>query len=240
MITATLHEVVEASSTQDEVHRLAAGGAPHGTGILARCQVQGRGSRGRTWRSPEGGLWLSVLWRPRAGRAAGAGVPLLGVRSGLAVARVIEGLCPGVAVELKWPNDVLVEDRKVGGILCEARWQGDVGWVALGVGLNVHNPVPGPSALRFPAAALGTWCPALDVGRLARALMEVLPALPADPVLGEAELGAWRSRDWLAGRTVRAPVSGTVMGIASTGHLVIRAHATGDHHEVVAGDGFAL
>lgn len=240
MITAALHEVTEAASTQDEVHRLGSEGAPHGTGVLARRQVQGRGSRGRAWRSPEGGMWLSVLWRPPAGQGAGAGVPLLGIRTGLAVARVIEDQCTGVAVDLKWPNDLLVEDRKVGGILCEARWQGEVGWVALGVGLNVHNPVPGPSAVRFPAAALGTRCPALDITRLARGLMEVLPALPGDPLLSDTELAEWRARDWLRGRTVRAPVAGVVMGIAPTGQLVIREAATGDHHHVVAGDGFAL
>lgn len=235
-----LVELDEVASTQDELHRRAAEGAVHGTSVVARCQAEGRGSRGRTWHAPSGGMWLSVLWRPPAGATPDAGgVQLLGLRAGLAVARVVEAACPGVKAMLKWPNDLLVQDLKVGGILCEARWQGEVGWVVLGVGLNVHNELPSAEQVRFPAGALGGWCPALQVAELAQAVAAALGLLDARPRLDHTELAEWQSRDWLQGRTVRLPLSGTVAGIAPTGHLVI-ASANGHRHEVVAGDALAL
>lgn len=231
----------EVASTQDEVHRLAGRGAQHGTAVLAARQAGGRGSRGRWWASPPGGMWLSVLWRPRAGSAPSldaAGVQLLGLRAGLAVAGVVESHCPAVAVRLKWPNDVVVENLKIGGILCEAKWQGEVGWVAIGVGLNVHNPLP--AEVRFPAGRLGTWCPALDLAALATSLAAALGALGAAPRLDPGELAQWEARDWLRGRPVREPLEGTVAGITPAGHLVVTALDGGPAREIVAGDGFAL
>ena len=123
----------------DLLHGLAADGAEAGTVVVAGEQTGGRGSRGRGWRSPPGGLWLSALFRPRAS----AGVELFGLRIGLAVADAIEALGPGVPVDIKWPNDLMVGDRKLGGILCEARWQGEaLAWVVAGVGINVANAIP--------------------------------------------------------------------------------------------------
>ncbi len=103
----------------------------------------GRGSRGRSWHSPRGGLWLSVLLRP----AAAADV--LSLRVGLAVETALRSLAPDLHLALKWPNDLMLDDRKVGGILCEARWQGDaLGWVAVGLGTQREEPDPGGVAGR--------------------------------------------------------------------------------------------
>jgi BirA family biotin operon repressor/biotin-[acetyl-CoA-carboxylase] ligase len=237
---AELIVLEEVASTQDEVHRLAAEGAAHGTAVLARRQGRGRGSRGREWSSPEGGLWLSVLWRagPSAdGVPDAGGVQLLGIRAGLAIARVIEAGCPVARVQLKWPNDVLVDNRKVGGILCEAKWQGGLGWVAIGVGLNVQNPVP--ADLRFPAASLGGWCPTLGVDPLAKEIVGRLGTLGTEAELTEEEMGDWAARDWLAGRPVRAPWDGVASGITAMGRLRVTGR-DGVPREIVAGDGFAL
>jgi BirA family biotin operon repressor/biotin-[acetyl-CoA-carboxylase] ligase len=77
---------------------------------------------------------------------------LLSVRVGLAVARALDPHVP-TPVRLKWPNDLMLGGRKLGGILCEARWQGAVlGWIAVGVGLNVRNPIP--DELREAAVSL--------------------------------------------------------------------------------------
>ena len=123
----------------DRLHQLAEQGAPAGTAVLAEAQTGGRGSRGRAWHSPPGGLWLSVLYRP----PSPAGVELLSLRLGLLVATALEAAAPAAPVALKWPNDLMVGDRKVGGILCEARWQGEsLAWVAAGLGLNVTNDIP--------------------------------------------------------------------------------------------------
>ena len=99
----------------DVLHALAAEGVEAGTAVVATEQTGGRGSRGRTWSSPPGGLWLSVLFRP----PSGAGIELSGLRIGLAVADAIEALHAGLSVRIKWPNDLMVGDRKLGGILCE-------------------------------------------------------------------------------------------------------------------------
>ena len=128
----------QVGSTMDVLHELAQGGAPAGAAVVAVEQTGGRGSRGRAWASPRGGLWLSVLFRPRAV----PGLELLSLRIGLAVAQALE-LLGAPAVGLKWPNDLMLGDRKLGGILCEARWQGNApGWVTAGLGLNVANETP--------------------------------------------------------------------------------------------------
>ena len=118
-------------STNDRLKALARGGAPEWTAVLADAQTGGRGREGRTWASPPGGLYLSVLLRPRIAK-----VGLLPLAAGVAVAEAAAEL--GVATELKWPNDVLASGRKLAGILAEAA-SGPAGveWVVLGLGVNV-------------------------------------------------------------------------------------------------------
>jgi BirA family biotin operon repressor/biotin-[acetyl-CoA-carboxylase] ligase len=214
------------TSTLDLLHGLATAGAPAGSAILADAQTAGRGRQGRSWQSPAGqGIWLGYLARPATAGAAG----LLAVRAGLAVARALERV--GVRVGLKWPNDVLLGDRKVGGILCETRWSGDApAWVAVGIGMNVHGPVP--PDLAATACALDA---ARPVERVA-VLEELLPCLhgmPDAPTLSEGELDAWQERDWLAGRALRAPRGGVARGIDPDGAL--RVAADGGTHRVLAG-----
>jgi len=208
-----------ADSTQDEAHQLAAAGAPHGSAIAVPVQTAGRGQRGRVWVSAEGGLWLSVVCRP----ASGAAVEVLGVRTGLALARFLDGLVrPPARVALKWPNDLMLGMGKLGGVLAEARWQGDtLGWIVVGVGLNVRNELPAETSP--PAARL------LDAGvtlapvELAEPVAQVVARATrsAEP-LSEAELEEFALRDWLKGRRVRAPAPGTVEGISASGLLRVR------------------
>jgi BirA family biotin operon repressor/biotin-[acetyl-CoA-carboxylase] ligase len=107
-------------SALDAIHDRAAAGAPAGTVVVAGEQLAGRGARGDPWHSPPGGLWLSILLRP----AVPVGVGVLSLRTGLAVATALDRVTGGESVGLKWPNDLILRDRKLGGILCEARWQG--------------------------------------------------------------------------------------------------------------------
>jgi BirA family biotin operon repressor/biotin-[acetyl-CoA-carboxylase] ligase len=213
-----VHRFEQVGSTQDEAHCRAAAGAPAGTAVVAERQNAGRGSRGRTWASPPGGLWLSVISRP----AAGAGAELLSLRAGLATAAALEAIRGLPPVELKWPNDVLLDGRKVGGILCEARWQGDaLAWVAVGIGLNVRNQPPADT--RRPGARLAEWRADLTVDEVLAALLAELHGLDAGgSTLGRQELAAWRRRDWLRGRTLRVPVAGLVEGIEADGALRVR------------------
>jgi BirA family biotin operon repressor/biotin-[acetyl-CoA-carboxylase] ligase len=216
---AELHRVGRIGSTMDRLHELAAEGAPAGTAVVAEAQTGGRGSRGRGWASPPGGLWLSVLYRP----ASAAGAELLSLRLGLAVADAVEAAVPAVRLGLKWPNDLILANRKVGGILCEARWQGESpGWIVAGLGLNVANPIPEP--LRGTAVALSSHAPGVAPEALLPEVLRRLRLPPSDEArLGPEEQRRLAARDWLRGRVLRAPLAGTADGIADDGALLVRA-----------------
>ncbi len=222
MTSASLHTLESVGSTQDECHRLAAEGAPDGTAVWARRQSAGRGSRGRPWRSPEGGLWLSVLRRSPA-----PGLDCLSLRVGLAVAAVLETVGRVPPIALKWPNDLVLRDRKVGGILCEARWQGDrLGWVAVGLGLNVANPAP--ADLEPPATALVEHDPSLTLERVLPPVLAALRSLPIErDRLSPEELEAFARRDWLRGRRLLEPAPGIAAGVGPDGALLIDGEAGG-------------
>lgn len=204
-------------STMDALHDLAQTGAPPGTAVVAEVQDSGRGSRGRTWASPRGGLWLSVLARPSEG-----GLELLSLRVGLAVAGVLARMGLGDQLRLKWPNDLMLGERKTGGILCEARWQGATpAWVAIGVGLNVANAPP--EALADRATQLSTALPDTGPAALADPVIEAIRRLELGPgALEPAELEQLFRLDWLRGRALAAPVAGTADGIEADGSLTVR------------------
>ena len=134
----------EAGSTNDEAKERAAGGAPDGTVVWARVQRAGRGRRGRSWVSPPGNLYLSVLLRPACEARS---VAQLSFVAALAVLDLVDGSLPGRA-RCKWPNDVLVDGGKVAGVLLESALGpgGRVDWVVLGVGVNLasHPGLEGP------------------------------------------------------------------------------------------------
>ena len=200
-------------STQDEAHRLGAAGAPSGAVVLADEQTSGRGRQGRAWHSRAGaGVWLSVLLRPRDRPAGGA----LAIRAGLAAVAAVAEAAPGVAARLKWPNDVVVADRKAGGILCEARWSGeDVAWVAVGVGLNVRGPVP--EAVADRAVALSDVSAGVSRLALLAALVPRLRALePLPPTLTGAERRAFLSAEW------REPGAAETVDLEADGTLLVR------------------
>lgn len=132
------------ASTNDEAHRLAETGSGGGTVVWARQQEAGRGRRGRTWASPPGNLYLSLLLTPRVGVAA---LPQLSLLAAVALGEAVTLLgAPAERVGYKWPNDVLLGGGKVAGILLEGgRWEnGEPSWLVLGLGVNVASrPVAG-------------------------------------------------------------------------------------------------
>jgi BirA family transcriptional regulator, biotin operon repressor / biotin---[acetyl-CoA-carboxylase] ligase len=221
-VSPSIVRLASTPSTMDALHALAEAGAEAGTAVVAEVQEAGRGSRGRSWSSPRGGLWLSVLARPRA-----AALEVLSLRAGLAVAELLETLGAEGRIALKWPNDLMLDDRKCGGILCEARWQGATpAWVAIGLGLNVTNAVP--SALAETATGLATILPALTADALVIPMVETLRRVDAAAGALEAgERARFARRDWLRGRTLTAPVAGTADGLDTDGALLVRgSHGT--------------
>jgi BirA family transcriptional regulator, biotin operon repressor / biotin---[acetyl-CoA-carboxylase] ligase len=211
------------TSSLDAIHDLAAQGAPAGSVVLADEQTAGRGRDGRTWTSPLGGIWLSVLLRPPLPPAG-----VLSLRVGLVIADVVEavlGVRPtslsGPRAALKWPNDVLVGERKVAGILCESRWHGDaLQWLGVGIGINVANDIPAELADR--AIALRELRPSI---RRIDVLDQLVPALVRRTAHGarltEFECAAYARRDWLRGRQIRAPLAGRAAGIRPDGALLV-------------------
>lgn len=166
-------------TTMDRAHALAQEGAPHGTAVAAREQTAARGRRGRTWLARRGGLWMSVICRP----AESSGMEHLSLRIGLAVAEMLERLVPAIGrVQVKWPNDLLLDGRKVAGILCEARWEGDrLGWVIAAIGLNVTNPLPDALAGQATSLARHAEMPPLEA--LAEPIAEAMAAAALTPGL---------------------------------------------------------
>jgi BirA family biotin operon repressor/biotin-[acetyl-CoA-carboxylase] ligase len=204
-------------STLDAIHELGSRGAPSGTIVLAEIQTAGRGRDGRTWRSPAGGLWLGALLKPRA-----SDLGVYSIRVGLVVADAIDELVGRPAAHVKWPNDVVLADRKVAGILCEGRWQGEtLQWLAIGIGCNVANEIP--AEVRDRATRLADHRPGTTRLELCDRLVPALPRLGAGGLrLTDAEVSAFAARDWLAGRQIRAPLIGEAAGLRSDGALIVK------------------
>ncbi len=125
----------ETTSTNDEAKRHAKNGEAEGLVVVAKRQTEGRGRLGREWVSPQGGLYVSVLLRPDLDPKQ---LTAFTVYSAVPVARAIESIT-GLKTELKWPNDIQVDGRKVAGLLVEGTGQqGKVDFVVLGIGINVN------------------------------------------------------------------------------------------------------
>jgi BirA family transcriptional regulator, biotin operon repressor / biotin---[acetyl-CoA-carboxylase] ligase len=175
--------------------------------VTASEQSSGRGRQGRTWSAPAGhALLMSLVLR--------GDHDLLPLAAAVAVARTC-----GEAAAIKWPNDVLIDGRKVAGILVEGRPQ--EGWAVVGIGLNVAIRVEDlPPELHATAGTLGR-APA-DVEPVLAALLGQLGAVLA--LDRPALLGAYRERDALAGRRVSwAAGAGTAAGVDDDGRLLVDA-----------------
>jgi BirA family transcriptional regulator, biotin operon repressor / biotin---[acetyl-CoA-carboxylase] ligase len=206
-------------STSDRARALAAGGAPHGTLVTAGEQRAGRGRQGRSWSAPPGrALLMSLVLREWP--------PLLPIVGAVAVADVA-----GPQAVIKWPNDVLLDGRKLAGVLGEARHQD--GWAVLGIGLNVAvRATDLPPELRDRAASLGLEPAAIEptLDGLLRALERRL-AQPTADVLDD-----YRGRDALAGHAVRwAHGEGTARGVDDAGRLLVEL-ASGTRTALDAGE----
>ncbi|MFT4033994.1 MAG: biotin--[acetyl-CoA-carboxylase] ligase [Patulibacter sp.] len=221
----------EVDSTNRVALERAAAGAPHGLTVVARRQTAGRGRQGRSWRSGDGALTLSVVVR---------GTPvdgLLPLRAGLAVARTV-----GPSARVKWPNDVLVEGRKVAGILVEqvgdrvgggaqggAADDGEPGGgpvAVVGIGVNVAVDVSSwPPEIAARAGSLGCSADQVDAVR-DQLLVELTDALSLDAPTIVALLAA---RDALAARAISWSAAdgggrrdGHAEGIEADGRLRVR------------------
>lgn len=142
-------------STNEEAKRLAGGGASHGAVIWAKRQTAGKGRMGRHWESQEGNLFVSILLQPPCTLAECSQLSFV---TAMAVADTIRPIvADGGSIEAKWPNDILHDAKKLGGILLESfttpmeHNQDPLQWVVIGVGLNIDSC---PDDVQFPATCL--------------------------------------------------------------------------------------
>ncbi|MGH7481749.1 MAG: biotin--[acetyl-CoA-carboxylase] ligase [Longimicrobiales bacterium] len=207
-------------STNDIARRLAERGAAPGTVVIAATQTAGRGRLGRRWHdSPGASLLLSVVLRPPSAAHTGTTGPLP-LRVGLACARALERTIP-LAITLKWPNDLLLDDRKVGGILCEAALAPSGGFIVAGVGINVAQTAQQlPSDLRADATSLTIATGrAIRVEDVADAVLPQLQRLATQPLalLDREEARELVRRDVCAGRQLTVDAAGHASTLRGTG-----------------------
>lgn len=221
-------------STNARARELAEAGAPGGTVVTAAEQSAGRGRQGRTWAAPPGkSLLYSAILRPLDQRHL-----LLPLAVPLAVCEAAEELRPDIECQIKWPNDVWLEERKLAGVLIEAKPQD--GWAVIGVGLNLTIALEEfPADLRWPAISLFGGdrhsprrlpTPTTAAKVLSRHLSGWVEAEP------DETLAAWRTRDALRGREVAwEDGAGVAEGIDDSGDLLV-ALAGGDRVALGAGE----
>lgn len=242
--------VSETGSTNRDLIEAARRGAAEGTVLVADHQTAGRGRLGRTWQAPPGSsLLASVLSRPDVVPEA---VHLVTMAVALAAAEACDEVA-GVAPRLKWPNDLVVVDRrgprKVAGILAESVLDGDrVGALVVGIGLNVNWPADLPPDLAPIAVSLNHLV-GRPVDRVA--LLEVFllrferwyGAATASP--GDEVVDAWRGRSATLGTRVRVELAGPklldafegrAVDISPEGHLVVLADGETEPRQVAVGD----
>lgn len=227
--------VEEVGSTNDELIAMAAKGAIDGTAFSALRQTAGRGRRGRTWQTLRGRHVLaSVLHRSRLAAPQLSGLTL---DIGVAVAGVVEAL--GLQVTLKWPNDILLDGKKVGGILCELI-EADGPAVVIGLGLNVQA-VALPADLGH-ATTLSAALPddvELDLVTLTIDLVRAIRrACAAYEQRGAPDVAAWQSRA-NPGQRVRQVADGRegrITGVAADGALLVQWDGGAGPERFVAGE----
>lgn len=234
----------DVDSTNTTLWRLAEAGAREGTVVLADAQRAGRGRRGTAWFSPPGtNLYVSVLFRPAIGPSA---VPVFSFIASLALSDALRA--EGVPAAIKWPNDVVIQGRKVGGSFGAFATAGDlVDYVIIGVGVNLN--VDRTELEQGLGAAAGGAISVREVagrvidrnGFTAAFLNSLEKWFDVYRVSGPTGvLHAWRERDVLAGRWVEVrdattSYEGRVLGANSEGQLVVQ-DTRGEQHRVIAGE----
>lgn len=246
----TAYFVKTAESTNDMAWEKFIEGAPNGTLIVAEEQTKGRGRQGRRWFSPKGGIWCSIILDTFSIPNAHLGhLPLL---AGIAITEtIIKNL--NLNVTLKWPNDLSVNDKKIGGILAESRQISKSGEnltnnknraVVLGIGLNCNIPKENfPNNLRMePTSIMIEKSHQIDMIKLlAEILLSIENWLCVYLKEGFTVIkSAWKEHSSILGKTVTVNTgshtfSGKAIDIDDTGALIIE-EPTGDTKTVIAGD----
>lgn len=221
-------------STNTVARQLAEKGVEEGTVVVAEVQTHGKGRLGRKWVTPPGGVWMSLILKPKIDPMHASSITLL---AAVSVTKALRGL--GIEAVIKWPNDVLVNGKKICGILTEMSAETDVvNFIILGIGVNVNNELPLETATTVKVE-LGK-----EVSRV-EFIQRLLEMLEEDYLTFKEEgftpiLWSWRRYSDTLGRAVEVTYQGEVIrGIAQDvgddGSLLVKTK-DGSTRKIVSGD----
>jgi len=218
------HYFPAVDSTQDEARAASRQGARHPSIFVADYQRAGRGRQGRTWVAGPGvALMLSVVFRDTTPNPMPWRWTSL---ASVALTEAIEDILPGLRPAIKWPNDVLLNDRKVAGILAETSWNGLELVAVVGVGVNVKTELADLASIAGAATSLSVAAgQAVDRGRLLHALVNRMDSWLERPA--KECFAAWQARLWGRGQRLRLVDLGrdeevVVLGAEPDGSLRVR------------------
>jgi BirA family transcriptional regulator, biotin operon repressor / biotin---[acetyl-CoA-carboxylase] ligase len=219
----TSYPVLE--STQDTACDLARSGAAEGVVIQAEEMTSGRGTHGRVWHAPTGNLYMSVILRPYI---PARDIGQISFVAAVGIAKAIEAIIDDPArLALKWPNDILLEENKLCGILPESELDGDrVSYVILGVGINIHTVPPDEKATSLSAHILH---PDIDISVFRdRVLAEIATAyMDWQEKRFELIREEWLKRAYRLGKDIKVSrpggdkISGTFINLDEEGYLIL-------------------
>ena len=215
-------------STNDVAKQWLSDAAPEYAIVIADQQTSGRGRQGRTWVTTSGAsIALSIILYPTKKELTRIG--LFSLAAGLAVTQTISAFCDGM-VQVKWPNDVLIDNKKVAGILTESVWKNDqLSGMVIGIGINVYKQaVPPDSALRFPATCMQDHSKIKlarikIITRLIESILVFRPLIKKDNFSQRYEQQmAFLHQNITLHRTESKKISGKLTGIDTGGNLLLR------------------
>lgn len=225
MVNWTVVELDEVNSTQLVAREHASQGAPEGTTIIARSQTSGTGRMGRSWISPVGGLYMSFILRP-------AKISRPEFVTLVAATAMAEGIrrATGLSPNIRWPNDITIRAKKLGGVIAEAQSRGGkVGEVIVGVGVNCNAPPSEMGSLQPEATSIALELgKKSDVSKVARSILDSFSELYERWRSGEDLREEWAQKVGTIGREISIkmktrenPFTCTAEDVDSEGNLIV-------------------
>lgn len=231
-----VHYYATLTSTMETAKKLAREEAPEGTVIIADKQTSGRGRMGRAWLSPEGNLAISVILRPSMND-----LPQLIMIGSVAVVRAVKSTT-GLNAQIKWPNDILIEGKKVCGILIESEIKGNkINFTTIGMGINVNlNPTDFPEISSLATSLSHELGKIISRNELCHAILSELEKLYLEVKAGVSVSYEWRSNMETLGKLIQVKTGksfeeGIAEAVTENGNLILR-RTDGSIAEITVGD----
>lgn len=232
----SIHYVERTASTMDIARDLARKGAPGFSVVVAGIQEKGRGRLKRLWQSPEGGLYFTMVVRPDLPPMLS---PRVNFAASLILAQVIERVC-NIEARVKWPNDLLAEEKKIAGMLSEMEAEGDlVSFINIGIGINVNNDPP-PDVVNAASIRQLTGKSHSRIDILSRFLDKFEERMAIGSL--DSIMSAWKQQTATIGRkviveTTRGTSQGRAVDVDENGALILETE-TGERRTIIYGDCF--